>query len=728
MIPSITFKMTVFALIIQLIFVVNSKAQLETAPHLQEKTCFQTSAPWQPTYDVRADVAIIYGITNTFNERVQSWRTHGYGIHFMTGIAWGNYQDYFTGKFDNQTHTGDGQVDRDGNIIWHSPEVPYVVPSESYLQYIKSLVKKAIDAGVNAIHLEEPEFWARAGYSDTFKSEWLLYYGFSWMPQHQSPEATYLSSKLKYHLYLKALKEVFLYAKNYSESKGRRIKTYVPTHSLINYSAWRIVSPEASLASLPGMDGYIAQVWTGTARSPVYFNGEKKERVFENAYLEYGSMVSMTEPTGRKLFFLTDPVEDRARTWDDYKKNYQATFIAQLLYPAVANYEVMPWPTRIYLGKFKLENSEQKQSIPATYATQMQVMINSLNNMPESDAVVNGSQGVAVLLSNSMMFQGFPIHKEYEDPQLSNFYGLVMPLLKRGIPVKTIHMENLHFPSALKNVHVLIMSYANMKPLLEEYHVKLAAWVKQGGVLIYYGRDKDPFQEVREWWNSHGKTFKAPSDHLFEQMKIIPEPGQDKYRFGQGTVYIIRQDPKELVMQPGQDALFIKLVKDAYRTAVSGESVELKNNFYVQRGPYHIIAVVDESVDSNPIRVQGPFIDLFDPGLPVLMEKVVNPGEQAYLFDLKGIDIRQGPRVLAAASRIYEEKIEENSYSFISKSPAGTWNVMRICLPSKPQTLRITDHLGKNVDRIKMSWHNQTNTCLLQFENSSEGRRVEIKW
>jgi len=721
-------KRFVFTLIMQLILVLNAKAQLETAPHSDEKTCFQTAAPWRAAYDLRADVAIIYGITDTFNERVQSWSARGYGIHFMTGIAWGGYQDYFTGKFDNQTHMGDGQVDRDGNIIWHSPEVPYVVPSESYLQYIKSLVRTAIDAGVSAIHLEEPEFWSRAGYSDSFKAEWQRYYGFSWLPPHESPEATYLSAKLKYYLYMRALKDVFLFAKRYSESKGKRIKTYVPTHSLINYSAWRIVSPEAGLATLDGMDGYIAQVWTGTARSPNYFNGKKRERVFENAYLEYGSMVSMTEPTGRKIFFLTDPVEDRARSWDDYKRNYQATFIAQLMYPTVADFEVMPWPTRIYLGKFKLENSEEKQSIPPAYATQMQVMINSLNNMPQSQEVINGTRGIAVLLSNSMMFQGFPVHEDYEDPQLSNFYGLAMPLLKRGIPVKTIHMENLHFPSTLQNVHVLIMSYANMKPLSEEYHFQLAAWVKQGGVLIYYGRDTDPFQEVREWWNSNGKKYKAPSEHLFEQMKIGSGPGQDNYRYGKGTIHIVRQDPKELVMQPGQDDSFINLVKDAYQSALPGKSVELKNNFYLQRGPYHIIAVVDESVDQAPVRIEGPLIDLFDPLLPVLEEKIINPGEQAYLFNLKNVSDEKSPCVLASASRIYDERIGDNNYSFISKSPTGTRNVMRIRLPAKPQLIRITDQQGKDAEQEKKSWHKETSTCLLQFENSSEGHRVEINW
>ncbi len=706
----------------------NGIAQLETSQHLKEKTCFQTAAPWKAEYDVRADIAIVYGMTDTFTERVRHWKDRGYGIHFMTGIAWGSYQDYFTGKFDGQTHMEDGQVDRDGNTIWHHPDVPYVVPSKPYLIYIKSLVKKAIDGGVAAIHLEEPEFWARAGYSASFKNEWQRFYNSPWMPQHQSPEATYLSSKLKYNLYFEALKEVFLYAKNYSESQGKRVKAYVPTHSLINYSAWRIVSPEASLAALPGMDGYIAQVWTGTSRTPTYFNGVIKERVFENAYLEYGSMISMTEPTGRKMFFLTDPVEDRARTWEDYKRNYQATFIAQLMYPMVDNYEVMPWPTRIYLGKFKMENNEEKQGISRPYATQMQVMINSLNTMPPSETTINGTQGIGVLLSNSMMFQRFPTHKEYEDPRLSNFYGMVMPLIKRGVPVKTVHMENLHFTTSLKGIKVLIMSYANMKPLSAGYHLKLAEWVESGGVLIYYGRDNDPFQEVREWWNSDGNYYKAPSDHLFEQMTIKPMEGQQNYSYGKGRVYILRQDPKELILQSGKDLAFINLVKQAYETDASAGQIEFKNNFYLRRGPYDIIAVLDESDNAGPLEIKGPVIDLFDPELPVLTKKTVQPGEQAYLYNLKRVSNSKIPKVLCAASRTYEESISEKGFSFISKSPSGTWNVMRILLPVKPKKVSITDHQMKNEEQVSMEWDEQSSTCLIKFENSSEGHRVDIEW
>ena len=227
----------------------------------------------------------------------------------MTGIAWGEYQAYFTGQWDGKWHLDEGQVTQAGDTIWHGHMVPYIVPSENFLSYLKERhVKRVIDAGVDAIFMEEPEFWARAGYSESFKKEWKKYYGFEWRPQHESPENTYLSNKLKYYLYYRALNEVFTFAKEYGKSKGMDVKCYVPTHSLVNYSQWQIVSPEASLASLPCVDGYIAQVWTGTSREPNFFDGRKRERVFETAYLEYGSMESMTAPTGRKMFFLTDPI------------------------------------------------------------------------------------------------------------------------------------------------------------------------------------------------------------------------------------------------------------------------------------------------------------------------------------------------------------------------------------------------------------------------------------
>jgi hypothetical protein len=375
----------------------------------KEKTVFQTSREWRPTIDNRGDVAIIYGVGGNpsdksrripFEERVKSWQEKGYITHFMTGIAWGEYQDYFTGKWDGKRHLDEGQVQQNGDTIWHGHMVPYIVPSENFLSYLKeNHIKRVIDAGIDAIYMEEPEFWTRAGYSEAFKREWQKYYGFPWRPQHESPENTWLSNKLKYELYYRAVEDVFTYAKEYGKSKDMNIRCYVPTHSLLNYSQWSIVSPEASLASLPCVDGYIAQVWTGTSREPNYYQGIHKERVFETAFLEYGCMVSMTAPTGRKMFFLTDPIEDWPRDWEDYRRNYQATFTAQLLYPGIDNYEIMPWPERIYEGLYNVSaGSKEKARIPRSYSTQMHVMINTLNDMPLSDNRVSGSHGISVLM------------------------------------------------------------------------------------------------------------------------------------------------------------------------------------------------------------------------------------------------------------------------------------------------------------------------------------------
>lgn len=714
-------------------FSITVYAQKSKPIDLKEKTAFQTSSPWIPEIDVRSDIAIVYGANDrpglTFEQRVQSWRDHGYQTHFMTGIAWGDYKDYFLGKWDGINHLGIGQVTQKGDTIFHGKNMPYVVPVKSFIEYMKTaVIKKVIDAGISSIYLEEPEFWARAGYSEVFKQEWQKYYGFPWKPQHESAENTYLSSKLKYQLYYNAIKEVSSYAKAYGKSKGMNIKVYIPTHSLVNYSSWKIVSPEASLASLPGIDGYIAQVWTGTSREPTYFNGKEKERVFENAFLEYGSMVSMTAPTGRKVMFLTDPIEDRPRDWSDYKRNYQATFTAKLLYPMVADYEVMPWPERIYTRPYKVANTDTKVLIPQYYSTQMQIMINALNDMPISANRVSGINGIGVLMSNTLMFQRFPTHNGFEDPQFSNFYGQTLPLLKRGVPIQTVHMENLSFNASLKNIKVLVVSYSNMKPVSASVHTYLANWIKKGGILIYCGRDDDPYQSVMEWWNTKGNKFTTPSQHLFKLLNINPTAANQKFTVGKGAVYVLRQNPKEFVLQSNNDSIYLSLVKQAFENDAKAGSLLFKNNLYLERGPYDIVSVLDENDDDKPYIVKGPVIDLFDPQLSVLAEKTVNPGEQAFLYDLSRVADKMQPKVLASASRIYNEYTQGSSYSFVAKSPAKTLNSVRVLLPSQPKETTVTDNKGQKIADIKTSWDASSNTLYLGFANSPDGIKVDLKW
>ena len=164
------------------------------------------------------------------------------------------------------------------------------------------------------------------------------------------------------------------------------------------------------------------------------------------------------------------------------------------------------------------------------------------------------------------------------------------------------------------------------------------------------------------------------------------------------------------------DATLLKQVEHAYG------QLEYKNHFYLERAPYVMAAVLDENAISNePLQLQGHYIDLFDPKLPCMEVVKVNPGEQAFLFDIDAVKDAMRPQVLAAASRQYEEKVGERSFAFTAKSPANTDNVMRILLPKEPKMVKVAA-------TYQSEWDAKTRTLLLQFENQPEGVQVEITW
>ncbi|MDO8683299.1 MAG: hypothetical protein Q7N50_07460, partial [Armatimonadota bacterium] len=265
---------TLFSLIIIPLIAILMTVKVEGIPvndpnQRLERTCFQSERGYIPEIDLKSDVAIVYGIGRNTVEKIESWRKEGYVIHLMTGVSWGNYQDYLNGQWDGKDHWDEAQTEQDGKKIMHggSKDVPYMCPGPDYGKYLCVGVQKAIDAGAEAVHMEEPEFWVRGGYSEAFKREWQAYYNEPWIAPHTSPDAQYRASKLKYYLYRRALQQVFSFIQDYNKQNGKDIKCYIPTHSMINYASWRIVSPESSLVQLKGCDGYIGQVWTGTART-----------------------------------------------------------------------------------------------------------------------------------------------------------------------------------------------------------------------------------------------------------------------------------------------------------------------------------------------------------------------------------------------------------------------------------------------------------------------------
>ena len=102
-------------------------------------------------------------------------------------------------------------------------------------------------------------------------------------------------------------------------------------------------------------------------------------------------------------------------------------------------------------------------------------------------------------------------------------------MVKRGIPTEIVHIENTGYPETWKELKVLVMSYSNMKPQEPAYHQYIARWVKNGGVLVYCGKDIDPYQSVLEWWNTGKYRYSAPAQHLFKLLGVEQNPKDGSY-------------------------------------------------------------------------------------------------------------------------------------------------------------------------------------------------------
>jgi hypothetical protein len=702
-----------------------------TPSERRDHLTFQTHAAWMPRTNVNAGAVMVYGLETT-PEELKSWRAHGYITELMTGVAWGHYLDYLDGRFDGKKHWDEAQKQADGQIIQHGKDVPYMSPGENFGRYLGEGVKRLLDHGVTAIYLEEPEFWAQAGWSEGFKREWQAYYGEPWQAPNSSPDAQYRASKLKYMLYRRALAQVFSAVAEYGRQHGRHIPCYVATHSLLNYSQWGIVSPESSLIGV-GADGYIAQVWTGTSRTPNSYNGVVQERTFETAFLEYGTMQNLVRGTTKRMWFLNDPIEDNPHhTWDDYRNNWQNTLVASLLQDRVKDYEVLPWPERIFGDGKKYAAgaaggpnvaATEPIVIPQSYTTELQVTFDALRRMGQSTVpskwLQGGTQGIGILVSDTMMFQR--ADPQSSDAKLGSFYGLAMPLVARGIPVQPMQIENVKNAAVLQDFKVLLLTYEGQKPPTPEFHLALAEWVRNGGALLVVDKDTDPYLKVREWWNTGANHYATPREHLFEQLGLDAD-SSGIFHVGKGWVCAVRDSPADLSHDAQGGEKVSKMVREI-EDKISLPWSEAAG-FALQRGPYVVAAGLDtDPATKRSYTLPGGFIDLFDAELPVLHDVVIEPGSRHLLLDLKKTGAST-PRVLALSGKISKENLSGDQLSFTTEGIANSKGVARIGTAG----LRVTsvDVDGKTLP--SSAWSVAEGTLLMHYDNGDQPRHMTIRF
>jgi hypothetical protein len=719
---SVAFLAAVFAAGIPLLAGETSSPFAADPDQVLERTSFQTGKPWTPKGNLRSDVAIVYGIDTNLPARVETWRAHGYRIHVMTGVAWGEYQDYLYGRFDGINHEDEAQTDRNGSKIGHGGDVYYMSPGTNYGTFLCVGVQRALDAGAKAIDLEEPEFWDRAGYSDGFKREWKNYYHEDWQPPDSSVDARWRAGRLKYFLYRRALQQVFDYIQAYNQRTGKDVRCHVATHSLLNYAQWCIVSPESSLARVKGCDGYIAQVWTGTSREPNRYQGEVRSRTFETAFLEYGAMQNLVRATGRQVWYLNDPVEDNPNhDWNDYRSNWESTLTASLLQPEVFKYEVAPWPERVFGGHYPRSAApEDRQPIPPAYATELQTVFNALNNMNQPRVKWDcGTTGIGVMVSDSLMFQrGQPTPS---DPWLGNFYGLAMPLVMHGLPVAPVQLENDTVPHYLDGFHVLFLSYDGQKPLTPDVHPPLVDWVKHGGVLVVCDKDADPYLKVREWWNSGGNRYATPREQLFQLLGLGQSVATNQFiPIGKGGLIWLPERPADLTTNAAGAAQVVATAK------LTADKAGLKwretNYLLLRRGPYIIASGLDEPIAAKPRELRGRFVNLFDADLRVQNDISIEPGSRWFLLGLDAA--RTGKtQLLASACKALVKEQTPGRITFMVEGVGKTPAIMLLESPKAPRAVTLD---GQQLTTFEYS--DKERLLWIHFANEALPRMLTVQY
>ena len=701
-------------------------------PRKALRTTYQQVGGYDPRYDLKTDAVMIYGVSDAAIAGYPEWEEKSGSVaQVMTGVAWGDYQDFLSGRWDGVDHDDDAQRSASGEKVLHggSPDVPYLNPSIAFCDYFIERLKKVVDAGIETIYLEEPEFWAFSGYGDSFKREWSIYYGEDWVRPDSSCGALYKANRLKAHLYRRALEKIGGALKEYSLKKYHRpLKLFVATHSLVSYAQIQMVSPEATLFDLAGVDGLIAQIWTGTSRAPNYYEGRLRERTFESALLEYGVMSEMVRGTGKRTYFLNDPVEDdQKHDWNDYRTNYLSTLTASLMRSATADFEVAPWPSRVFLGRFPA-NSPDATGIPTDYASILCAGFGQLRDMDQSETSWNGAtEGIGVLLSDSAMFQrgepnlwkdaspetpGKESETSHERFVMSGFFSLALPLLKVGVPVEIPVLDHAtRFPGYFDPYQVLILSYEFQKPLSAGIHSELADWVRRGGVLIYVGAGSDPFLAADGWWNRDGSATRCDG-RLFESLGLASDIAAGTYEIGKGALILERTDPAYYGRSQEAAEEYRTLISRAAEKAGLGALVR-RNYLLKTRGPYTLAACLEESISEEPLVLTGNYVDLFDAKLPVLREVTIPAGVRRWLLDLDRV---KGPEAmpLVCGGRISDWNADANGVTCAIAAAQGVTVISRWRLPNKPAHVTVG-----GVEPSEIVWDEASKTLYFAYKAES---------
>ena len=502
--------------------------------------------------------------------------------------------------------------------------------------------------------------------------------------------------------------------------------------------------------------------------------GVKAERTFETAFLEYGALQNIARSSGKRIWYLNDPIEDNPNhSWTDYKRNSESTLVASLLQPEVSSYEILPWPDRIFGSRAvhplkestEVSPASQLTLIPAEYETELQTVFHALGQMNGQRArwQVSGTQDVGVLVSDTLMFQrAKPLPS---DSDLGNFYGLALPLIMHGIPAEPVQIESTYrgqdSADFLKHYRILLLTYEGQKPPSRKFHDAIVAWVKAGGALVMIDDDGDSYNHAQDWWNENGKTAVTPRELLFHSLGIDPQ-SEGTHHVGAGVVIFRKTSPSKLAADGAGPSTVLAMTREA--AAQIHVPFREATAFVLRRGPFVIasgfdkpegtpenaaarvatsavepldpavaarenVAARGQHISATPSVVRGRYIDLFDAHLGLVQDPQVGEGERRFLLDVSAFGAAglsgAKARVLAASAKVTDEKATTATLSFDVTSIEGRdehdLTAIRLLLPRAAKDVTLD---GKPME----TGMPDAGTVLLEFPARATPQHIDVRF
>jgi hypothetical protein len=685
---------------------------------LDAKTCFQTNVPYDPRIAIAVDAVIVHRhgeAPDRLARAIGSWKERGYIVGRMFFADSDATNAYWKGKWDGAPHPDDVERNAKGEPVLCAGVRPYMVPTEGWTRHLEEMARVSVEAGADAVLPEEPLAHADTGYEKSFRALYEARYKRPWEPVTASPEARFLSCRLKNELFIELERRLATATRERAAALGRDVAFVLPVHGLYSNVAAKLVAPLGTAAGADWIDGWIGQVWTGPVNWALVHYGGAEKSFFSSACVLYDSFRALSAGSGKRLWLLVDPVEDDPNhSWADFETWYRHCVAAMLLARDASSYEVMPWPDRIFLPGYGTGGSTPA---PEPYRISILSALGALQEVPEGGAWVapsGGSEGIGVAVADTILWE-----KE-EFPPLQGIYGLLLPLVEAGVPAAACIAERAAEPGYLARFRTIVLSFEAWKPLDATAGESLAAWVRSGGSLIVLG-GADDLGGAGLWWKAAG--FPSPLHHLLSLLGMSPEDEGDR-QAGKGLVLRRRVSPRAFAEGTAARDLYFPLLDRALKAAGDAAGLRAPGGFLLRRGPFLVAHAGKEALE-----IPGPVVDVFDPSLPLLEAARVEPGGSGLFREVGGLVSGPGavrPRVLHATHRLMDERHEGAVTRAVLRGPAGTPAVVRIFRAGR-ETEAVTAR-GADGKTTEVDWKTEGPTLRARFPNDPAGATMEVRW